>query len=66
MIPILLFVLLLFVALSRSAVPDVAGIADNAANALLDVLFRLALAALLSALILVMRSVVSDRHPDSR
>jgi hypothetical protein len=66
MIPLLLFVLLLFVALSRSAVLGVADISDAAGSVLPDVLYRLALAGLLTALLLVTRSVVSGRHPDSR
>jgi hypothetical protein len=66
MIPLLLFVLLLFMAVSRSAVPGVADISDAAGCVLPHVLYRLALAGLLTTLILVLRSVISDRHPDSR
>jgi hypothetical protein len=66
MIPLLFFVLLLFVALSQAAVPSVAGISEAAGRILLDVLFRLALVGLLTALLLVVHSAVSGRHPDSR
>jgi hypothetical protein len=63
---LLLLVLLLFVTVSRLPVPSGDGISEDLGSLLLDGLFRLALAGLLTALILVVRSVVSGRHPDSR
>jgi len=66
MIPLLFFVLLLFVAVSRLSVLSGAGISEAAGTVLLDVLFRLSLAGFLTALLLVVRSVPSGRHPDSR
>jgi hypothetical protein len=66
MILLLLFVLLLFVTVSRLPVPSGAGISDAVGILLPDVLFRLALAGLFTASLLVVRSVVSGRYPDSR
>jgi hypothetical protein len=66
MIPLLFFVLLLFVALSEAAVSGVAGIPEAAGRILLHVLFRWALVGLLTTLLLVVHLAVSDRHPDSR
>jgi hypothetical protein len=66
MIPMLFFVALFLVVVSRPAVPSLAGIADSAGDVWPNVMFHLALAGLLTALLLVVRSIVSDRHPDSR
>jgi hypothetical protein len=56
-----------FVALvSLDRIPAVTGIASGAANLFLDVLFRFALAAFVTLLLLVVRSIVLGCYQDSR
>ena len=65
MIPLLFFFFLSFVLLP-SVIPFLAGIPTAAASLLLDLLFRMALAVLLAASVLLVRAVVYARYPDSR
>jgi hypothetical protein len=64
-IPLLFFFFLSFV-LIPTVGPFVAGIPAAATTLLLDLLFRLVLAGLLAASVLLVRAVVYGHHPDSR
>jgi hypothetical protein len=66
MIPLLLFLALLLATVSRATIPTLPGVPDATASVLLDVLPRLAPAALAAASFLVVHSIVFGRHYDSR
>jgi hypothetical protein len=60
------FVAPMLMVLSRSVLPFLHGIAGDAATLLIEVLFRLAVTALATALLLYLERDVAGRHPDSR
>ena len=66
MILLLLFVACPITLVSRQPIPAVMGIANGAANLVLNVLSRLAFAVFVTVLLLVVRSIVLGRYQDSR
>jgi len=66
MIPLLLFLALLFLALPDTVVPVLPGAAGGTAPVLVEAFLRLAFAALATALVLLAGRVVSGRHRDFR
>lgn len=66
MILLLFFVALLIALVSRQPILAVTEIANGAANLFLDVLVRVAFAAFVALLLLVVRSIVLGRYQDSR
>ena len=66
MIPLLPLFAFLLVVLPGKLLPLLPGSASDAASLLVDTLFRLAVIALATALLLYVERVEAGRHPDSR